>query len=65
MLHFNNSHWTSKPDAVDGRYLFDCANIANGSTINSVFGFEQAELVYLKVNTPDDLIDLVDLKECG
>jgi hypothetical protein len=51
-VHFNNSHWTSKHDSVDGRYLFDCANIKQGSTINSDYAFEQAEQVYLKLSHP-------------
>lgn len=52
MLHFNNSHWTSKPDTVDGRYLFDCANIANGSTINSDESFSEAENLYKPLTHP-------------
>jgi len=51
-LHFNNSHWTAKPGVDDGRYLFDCANIANGSTINSEFAFEAAEERYLPLRHP-------------
>lgn len=52
LLHFNNSHWTSKPFTDEGRYLFDCANIANGSTINSDESFLQAESVYKKLSHP-------------
>lgn len=52
LLHFNNSHWTSKPDTDDGRYLFDCANIANGSSINSEYAFQLAEEVYLPLSHP-------------
>ena len=70
VLHFNNSHWTSKPDADAGRYLFDCANIANGSTINSEYAFERAEEVYLKLSHPTILeilrgaVDLATLLRC-
>lgn len=52
LIHYNNSHWTSKPDADEGRYLFDCANIKNGSSINSEYAFEQAEEVYLPLSHP-------------
>ena len=51
-LHFNNSHWTSKPFVDEGRYLFDCANIANGSTINSDYAFDLAEKRYLPLHHP-------------
>ena len=70
VLHYNNSHWTSKPDAETGRYLFDCANIANGSTINSEYAFEQAEEVYLKLSHPTILgilksaVDLANSLHC-
>ena len=52
MLHFNNSHWTSKPLTDEGRYLFDCANIANGSTINSDESFFIAENLYMPLKHP-------------
>lgn len=52
LLHFNNSHWTSKPFVDEGRYLFDCANIANGSTINSAYAFDLAEQRYLPLHHP-------------
>lgn len=52
VLHFNNSHWTPKPDSVYGRYLFDCANIAWGSSINSEYAFQLAETQYGKLTHP-------------
>lgn len=70
VIHFNNSHWTSKPDTDEGRYLFDCANIFNGSTINSVFAFDQAEKVYLPLSHPTILsilrsaVELANLLAC-
>jgi len=70
ILHYNNSHWTSKPDTEDGRYLFDCANIAGGSTINSEFGFSLAEEKYQPLSHPTILsilrsaIDLADSLRC-
>jgi len=51
-LHFNNSHWTSKPLTDEGRYLFDCANIAKGSSINSDYAFKLAEEKYLPLHHP-------------
>jgi hypothetical protein len=51
-LHFNNSHWTPKPFTDEGRYLFDCANIAQGSSINSEYAFELAEKKYLPLHHP-------------
>ena len=64
VLHYNNSHWTSKPGVDEGRYLFDCANIANGSSINSEYAFEMAEEKYLALHHPtiiDILTGLVQL----
>ena len=52
VLHFNNSHWTPKWDSVNGRYIFDCANIAEGSSINSEYAFELAEERYGKLSHP-------------
>lgn len=46
ILHYNNAHWTSKPGVDDGRFLFDCANIANGSSINSDYAFQKGEETY-------------------
>jgi hypothetical protein len=51
-LHFNNSHWTPKPLTDEGRYLFDCANIAAGSSINSDYAFDLAEKKYLPLHHP-------------
>lgn len=64
ILHFNNSHWTPKPDSVYGRYLFDCANIAWGSSINSEYAFHLAEMQYGKLSHPtivEILLGAVDL----
>jgi hypothetical protein len=52
VLHFNNSHWTPKWDSVNGRYIFDCANIAEGSSINSEYAFDLAEERYGKLSHP-------------
>ena len=60
-LHYNNGHWTAKPGVDDGRYLFDCANIANGSTINSEFAFAAAEELYLPLRHPTILENLTGM----
>ena len=52
VLHFNNAHWTSKPGVDDGRFLFDCANIANGDSINSDFAFQKGEETYQPLRHP-------------
>ena len=36
----------------EGRYLFDCANIAAGSSINSEFAFDMGEQKYLPLHHP-------------
>lgn len=59
VLHFNNSHWTPKLDSIFGRYLFDCANIAEGSTINSEYAFDVAERQYGKLSHPTILAILI------
>ena len=52
ILHYNNAHWTSKPGADEGRFLFDCANIANGHSINSDYAFQKGEEKYLPLVHP-------------
>lgn len=45
-LQQNNAHWCAKAFCDPGRFLFDCANIASGDSINSPWSFDWSQNKY-------------------